>query len=128
MNADTLHVLVIDDEEAMREYLRFILKREGYQVHVCKDGEEGLKRFFQGGISLVVTDIMMPGKDGIEAIIEMRRYQPPVPIVAVSGVDSHQALLRIANMFDADATLKKPFSREELLATVAKALKRRVAA
>ncbi|MBD3394853.1 MAG: response regulator [Chitinivibrionales bacterium] len=118
--------LVIDDEEAIREYLRYVLQSEGYEVTTASDGNEGMRKFHAGGYDTVVTDISMPEKDGIEAIIEMRRLYPAVPIVAISGLDSRERLLRIAGMFEADAMLKKPFTRDELLAAVREARQKRI--
>lgn len=117
--------LVLDDQEPMRHYLSHVLEELGYTVSRSCDGEQGLRLFYDKRFHLVVTDICMPGKDGIEVVIEMRRIYPPVPIVALSGVDSRERLLMLAGMFEADATLRKPFLREELVAAIRKAVGKR---
>ena len=106
----------------MREYITFGLQKAGYDVLTCRNGAEGLRQFYKYRFDIVITDIVMPEKDGIDAIIEMRRIFPPVPIVAMSGVDSHDMLLKIANMIHADATVKKTFSLQELMTAVERAL------
>jgi DNA-binding response OmpR family regulator len=116
------YALVIDDEEPVREYVKYCLEKADYNVILCDNGKDGLERFYARRYDVVITDIVMPEKDGIEAIIEMRRMFPPVPILAISGVDSRETLFKIANMFHADATLKKPFTHEELLDSVSKAI------
>src|SRR5260221_4424854 len=80
-----IHILVIDDEAAVRTLIRQILEEEGHQVDEATDGEEGLARLQSTHIDLVITDIFMPHKEGIETILALRRQFPNVKIVAISG-------------------------------------------
>lgn len=119
MFTNTRKILVIDDDEAMRECIAFFLEEEGHMVTVCNDGIEGVRHFEQEPYDLVITDIMMPGKDGLGVMIAMEKINPDVPILAISGVAMKEALLDAADIFGATHTLKKPFSREDLVASVA---------
>jgi two-component system, chemotaxis family, chemotaxis protein CheY len=111
-------VLVADDDRSIREYLRFLLEQAGYQVEEAEDGEVEVRKFSEGAFDLVVTDISMPEKDGIEAIIEMRAVKPNAKIIAMSGVARSERLLEIAQMYRADRVIKKPFESEEFLTAV----------
>jgi DNA-binding response OmpR family regulator len=113
------NILVMDDDEAMRDYIACFLRQAGHSVSLCKDGNEGLRMFGQEIYDLVITDIMMPGKDGLCAMIEMEKVNAAVPILAISGADMKDALLDAADIFGAVHTLKKPFTKEELLWSVA---------
>jgi DNA-binding response OmpR family regulator len=111
-------ILVIDDDEAIRECIAYFLEEEGHHVTLCSDGFEGLRLFAERKFDLVVTDIMMPGKDGLGTIIEMEKADPSVAILAISGVDMKETLLDAAEIFGALHTLKKPFTREQLIWSV----------
>ena len=119
-NSRGKHVLVIDDEDIVRNTLRDILETDGYQVTDCHNGYEGIERFHQEHFDLVITDILMPKRDGIDTIVALRQIEPTVKILAISGAQRSETLLEIANIFNADATLKKPFTREEILEVVKK--------
>lgn len=80
-------VLVIDDEDLVRDMLRRALESAGIEVVVAADGREGLKAYLANPTDVVVTDILMPEKEGIETIIELKREHPNVKIVAISGGD-----------------------------------------
>jgi DNA-binding response OmpR family regulator len=111
-------ILVIDDDEAIRECIAFFLEEKGHLVTVCSDGNEGVRLFERTTFDLVITDIMMPGKDGLGAMIEMEKINSGVAVLAISGADMKDALLDAADIFGAAHTLRKPFTREELLGTV----------
>jgi len=115
--------LVIEDEEAIRSFVTYALESEGYAVTACGSCAEGLQKFHEGGYSVVVTDIMLPDRDGIEAIIEMRRLHPQPAIVAMSGVGSRDRLLGLARMFEADAAIEKPFTVPQLIKAVSEAVR-----
>ena len=78
-------ILLIDDDDSVRRALRLTLTEFGHTVIEARDGQEGLKLFPQANADLVITDIVMPEKDGIEVLIELRKKQPPVNIIAISG-------------------------------------------
>ena len=117
---DQQSILVIDDDEPIRELLRAILEREGYRVLEAPDGDEGLKQFTETPTDLVITDLIMPGKEGIETIRDLRQKFPGVKIIAVSGGGriGPDSYLKMAKGVGALRTLRKPFDRTVLLKTV----------
>ncbi len=117
-------VLIIDDEEFVRLTLGQILKKAGFDVIDAANGELGLRKLRQGPVDLVITDIIMPEKEGIETIIEIRRDYPDLPIVAISGGgrSGNTDFLKVAKAFGAKETLQKPFRVNEVLDAVHGAL------
>ena len=79
-------ILVIEDDEEMRDLLNMLLIEDGHEVFVAKDGIEGIRRFYQFHPNLVITDIYMPNKDGIEVIRELIEFNPKQAIIAMSGI------------------------------------------
>ncbi len=120
-----LRVLIIDDEEQILNYVKYVLDKEGCTVSLASNGKEAIEIFSTAEFDIVITDIAMPEKDGIDTIIEMRQLNPPVAIVAMSGVSSSDKLLKLATAFDADVTIKKPFTVDELLVAVKEAKKKK---
>jgi len=113
-------IMVIDDEVIVLEMIQAILEMEGYQVLLACNGLEGLQACRNDPeISLVITDIVMPDVEGLETIHELRKINPKVKIIAVSGVSHKDAYLKMAKSLGADAVLSKPFSADELVLTVA---------
>ena len=127
------HILLIDDDELLRDTVMQMLELDGHQVTEAADGAEGLKRYAQrsagsgkGGIDLVITDVLMPGIDGARVIVELRRLQPALPIIAISGgrrVLSPQFNLETASLAGASCQLAKPFSRHDLQSAVSQVLR-----
>jgi len=113
-------ILIIDDDNQFRAMLRQMLEREGYKVVDAPDGKEGIRIYRVKPTDLIITDIIMPEKEGIETIMELRREFPDVKIIAISG-GGHLGpaeYLKIAKGLGAQYTLSKPFEREELLEAV----------
>lgn len=110
-------ILVVDDDAQLRDLMRRMLELGGFEAVEAGDGDEALKRLRQQPVSLVITDILMPNREGLETIIELRRLQPEVPIIAMSGGGADNYLLT-ASKLGAVRTLAKPFSRHELIAMV----------
>ena len=110
-------ILVMDDDAQFRQVLRLILEEAGYGVFDAKDGQKGMRLLQTEPIDLVITDILMPGKEGIETITELQQDYPDVKIIAVSGGGriSGENYLRTAKLIGADRTFTKPFKRDELL-------------
>ena len=122
--SDQLSVLVIDDDETIRVLLRTILERAGYRVVDAPDGNKGIRRYQESPTDLVITDLIMPGKEGIETIRELRKKFPHVKIIAVSGGGriGPDSYLKMAKGVGALRTLSKPFDRLALLKAVEEVL------
>lgn len=118
-------VLVIEDDEGFLTVIRLTLSSEGFRVTTAKNGTEGIKAFDAAKPDLVITDLVMPEMEGIETILALRRRDPQVRIIAMSGGSSAgpAGFLRIAQGVGAMYTLPKPFSTGELLTVVQNALR-----
>jgi CheY-like chemotaxis protein len=119
-----LRVVVIDDEVGIRRSLRVLLGRYGYEAYEAADGLEGLRLCREVAPDLVITDIHMPGVDGIEVIAALHATHPALPIIAISGGDQTATLnlLGSAGLLGAVGTLRKPFTVTEVLQAVGLAL------
>jgi CheY-like chemotaxis protein len=113
-------ILVIDDDIEMRRILRKLLEREGYQVLEASDGDEGIKLYQKNQIELIITDLLMPGKEGIETIIQLKQDFPDIKIIAMSGGGQIESefYLECAKSFGAEYTFVKPINRKKLLTAV----------
>ena len=113
-------VLVIDDNEDFRSLLSIALEAEGFEVETAPDGLNAAEVLHSRPASVVVTDIFMPGKEGIETISDLRKQFPGVHIIAMSGRASATDFdpLVIAQELGAARTLRKPFSIDELIGAV----------
>jgi len=117
--------LVIDDDPVVCEVARQVLERNGFAVSTASDGQAGLGRFGEMNPDLVIVDILMPGKEGIATILELRQIDPRARILAMTGGGGSFAageVLRMAELLGADHSLRKPFQPAELLATVRRCL------
>ena len=116
MSERNTRVLVIDDNADARATIKWLLESEGFDVALAANGAEGLELQHGQPASIVVTDIFMPEKDGIETIIELRETYPEAKIVVVSGGSSRGAdFLGVASQLGAAKTLKKPYDPEHLI-------------
>lgn len=117
------NVLVVDDDAELLQVMARALESAGHGVHLADGGEAGLRMFRAEPPDLVICDVVMPDRDGIELIPEMRALRPDVRILAISGRQLIGPLdvLKLASSLGADATLAKPFELEVLL-TQAEAL------
>jgi two-component system, chemotaxis family, chemotaxis protein CheY len=118
-------VLVIDDDAPLRRMVRRILTEASHEVAEAEDGEAGLALLRKEQPALVLTDLVMPKKEGIETIREIRRTSPETRVIAMSGSDfgpSATLYLHAAEKLGADAVLAKPFRADELLQTIARVL------
>jgi len=120
-------ILVIEDDPLAQEWLKSLLERQGYRVLTASDGQEGFEIFCDEHADLVITDIVMPVKDGIEAITDLRRRNPAVKIIAISGgerrpSDMSRNYLHSAKLLGADRALQKPIANDTLLSAVRKLL------
>lgn len=119
-------ILIVEDSEAMRETFVSVLGAAGYETMVAADGLAALDILGRGeAFDAVLTDIIMPGMDGIETIMEIQALRPGLPIVAVSGGSARTDKakgLETARALGAAATLEKPFTALQLLKAVASVL------
>ena len=128
-------ILIIDDEKDVRVVLKEVLKRAGFDAIVAANAMEGLEKLEADGVDLVITDVIMPGMDGVAAIERIRKNHPDMPIIVISGggnvapmeyepgAISTTAYLASATNAGANRTLTKPFERQELLDAVRALLK-----
>mgnify|MGYP003137492213 FL=1 len=119
--------LLIEDEEDVRETIRSMLFSAGFEVTEAKDGREGVTQFRLTNPDVIVTDILMPGREGIETIMEIRSENTEVPIVAISGGGQYlndllDNMLQSAELLGATRSISKPFRRKEFLKVVTEAV------
>jgi len=109
-------ILVIDDDDNLRSMLRLILESLGFAVLEAANGNEGIAVFKNSGADAVITDLIMPGKEGLETIVELRKINPGLLIVAMTGDQQANAgsNLRMARYLGAKSVLVKPFSGDDL--------------
>ncbi len=113
-------ILVIDDEPNILMMLKRMLERAGYDVDIAVNGEEGLELFKKFPADLIITDIVMPEKEGLETIRELKKQYPGLKIIAISGggrIDSRE-YLESARLFGASKIFQKPFRQKEMISAV----------
>lgn len=110
-------ILLVDDEKVFADGLKLLLEKHGYSVTTANNGEEGLNTFFSKPFDLLITDIRMPGNNGLQLISDIRKRNDRVKILAMSGGGYIPAddYLRISKLFGADRILPKPFLFDQLL-------------
>jgi CheY-like chemotaxis protein len=122
-------ILVVDDEEAVRTLIELILRQDGHQVEVAHNGQAGVDAVSDTAFDLAFVDLLMPGKDGMRTIAEIRRIAPLLPIVAMSGMSpAHDPVGETAAAMRSPATpsaihwLHKPFKPDRLRQVVQTAM------
>jgi DNA-binding response OmpR family regulator len=116
-------ILVIDDDELFREFVQKALADAGFEVIGAAGGDEGLRKFTETPVDLVVCDVLMPDKDGLETIRAIRSISARLPIITVTGgilAETEDGLddLRMSMAFGATCTIGKPFRAAKLLKLV----------
>lgn len=113
-------ILVIDDEHPIRILLKKVLERGGFEVTVAVNGNDGTKKQKENPSDLVITDLIMPDKEGIELIQEFKQEYPTTPIIAMSGggMAAAQGYLKTAKIMGAEEIIEKPVKKEVLLEKV----------
>ena len=122
-------ILVIEDDDSIQFLLRLVLRSHGHQVLQASNGLEGMKLFQAEPPDLVLTDLLMPEKEGLETIREIRTHTPGAKIIAMSGGSPRWAgmdLLVLADKLGARRVLRKPFGEGELRAAIDDVLGTRV--
>jgi CheY-like chemotaxis protein len=120
-------ILIIDDDPNILELYSRLLKKHGYDTIEAKNGKIGMKLYRENPTDLIITDVVMPEKEGIEVIRELRRDFPDAKIVAISGggiATSGAMCLQIADRLGACRTFTKPISSAELLKAVQELLEK----
>src|SRR5207249_1995189 len=117
-------ILVIDDDVQVRGAVRRILERAGHTVEDVGNGDAGLRAHRERPAELIITDIFMPERDGIETVRQLRRESPQVKIIVISGGDRTQTmdLRKDAELLGAARSLRKPFELSELVQAVGELL------
>lgn len=123
MSIEQKNVLVIDDSSDIRVLLTDLLEEAGANVTACEDGKEAISQLGQSEFDIVITDILMPQKDGVSVIRTLKEEDKSIPILVISGgsqtLSSHW-LLKITQTMGVEAVLHKPFEPDELLTIVSR--------
>lgn len=111
------HILVVDDDPQIRDMLRRKLERCGYMVVVAENGQIAIEKIEQGDFDLVIADILMPEKDGLEVMMYLQRERPMTPSIVISA-PSNRVFLQSAELLGARRVVEKPFKLSEIEAVV----------
>ncbi len=121
----SLAILVAEDDPAILATLAAFLREEGHRVLLAHNGDEAVSVLRYEPVDLVLTDVLMPRKDGLEFIQEMHQRWPKLPIIAMSGGSRRLAddyCLKVAKSFGARVVIAKPFSGDQILAAIGAAI------
>ena len=120
VKAEMATILIIDDDADVRDTLALVLEEAGHSAVTARSGAEGARVFGKNHPALVLTDMIMPESDGLEAMAAIRALDPSVRIIAMSGASfaGSSYYLKLATRFGATAVLPKPFEPEELVRVV----------
>ncbi len=115
-----MKILLIEDDAILSSTLKNLIETEGYRVEIANDGLSGLNKYKNDRFELVITDIILPGKDGMEVISEIRQHDWKTKIIAISGSSSFPSndFLLMASIMGADVVLTKPFEVEDLILAI----------
>jgi CheY-like chemotaxis protein len=115
-NAVKATILVADDDTFIQKMIKAVLEERGYTVFTANDGNQALELLErERNIDAVITDIMMPGKEGIGLIRSIRRNFGSMKIIALTAAINYETILNTAKLFGADLTIKKPFDIDEFI-------------
>lgn len=115
------NILIVDDDKQIRSMLKQMLEREGHQVNTACDGVQALSAMLQKIPDLVITDLIMPEKEGLELIRELRRYYPDLKIVVITGgsrLIKPGGYLNTARLLGANLSFQKPIERKEFVSSI----------
>ena len=121
MFIDKARILIVDDEKRMRRILQILLKSQGYEIKLAQDGDEAWSMFQQVPYDLVITDLKMPGIDGMELLGLINKQNPDVPVIVITAYGSVDSAVKAMKQGAYDY-ITKPFENEEIKIVVAKAL------
>lgn len=111
-------ILVIEDDKIINNIIEFLLKKEGYIIEVAKDGNEGFAMINQNNYDLIITDIMLPYKSGLEVTSYVKTNFPKIPIIIISSLGKEDLTIIEAFKLGADDLVAKPFNPIELILRV----------
>ena len=123
MSGEQVRVLVVDDEETVRNLLQKILEKAGYQVTTAADGKEALYKVSLGEVEIVLSDIKMPGMSGIEVLGKLTTDSPETCVIMVTAVSDMQTAVEALKMGAYDY-ITKPFDRDDVVQKVKKAIEK----
>jgi len=118
-------ILIVDDEEPIRSLVSKIVSKDGHEAMEAEDGVHACETYQDAEIDLIITDLVMPKKNGIEMIMELKKSRPDVKVIAISGGSGFSGqidLLSVAQLLGAKNIIKKPFTVDEIRAAVNEAL------
>ena len=108
-------IVIIEDDKIIINILEFLFKKEGFETHIAKDGIEGIEKISTIRPDLIVSDIMMPYKSGLEITLFSKTNYPEIPIIMISALGKEdQTVIEVANL-GVDAFFAKPFDPKELI-------------
>lgn len=111
-------ILIVDDEEPLRTLLRRVLEEDGHTVREAANGSAALALYREHPTDLVITDILMPKRDGLDVLLALTREFLDAKVIAMTGASGDHQLLQVAKLFGARKVVKKPFTIEEIRSLV----------
>lgn len=115
-------ILVIEDDKIINNIIEFLLKKEAYFIDVARDGNEGFDMINQNNYDLIITDIMLPYKSGLEVTSYVKTNFPKIPIIIISALGKEDLTIIEAFKLGADDLVAKPFNPIELILRVKRLL------
>ena len=116
-------ILIVDDDPPIRRFISSVLRTAGHAVTEADDGLNAIELLRTETFDLMITDIVMPERDGLEMLMNLRRQKNTMPIIAMTGMPENSSLfLKVAKQLGASCTLTKPFTAQQLLDMVSGAL------
>jgi CheY-like chemotaxis protein len=114
-------ILVVDDDKLVQKSFQLLFERHEYHVLVAGDGNEALAILEDHAVELMLLDVLMPDREGLETLLEIKRRRPRLPVIVISGAGTQSKLdfLATAQKFGADEVLRKPIASGEILKVVA---------
>lgn len=107
-------ILIVDDDGPIRTLLRRILEEDGHQIREAENGEVGLSLYREAPADLVITDILMPERDGMEVTLALTQEFLDARVIAITGAIGDQDFLNVAKLFGARRVIRKPFTPDEI--------------
>ena len=116
-----VHIVLIEEDIAVQKVLKYTLEDEGYQVTTASDGRIGIREYSNQAFDVVITDLIMPDMEGMETIITLKKDNPDVKIIAMSGggLNDPDGYLDVAKKLGAIKAFEKPLCRQVLLDAIA---------